>query len=72
LYNHYMKSNFHVGGQRVTNLAVKNGSHKPGGHDDLFYPPSAPSRNQSIYRSNIPADICYHSRSSQLNAPTNA
>ena len=67
-----MKSNFQVGGQRVTNLVVKNGSNQPGQHNDLPFPYLAPSRNQSIYLSNMPADKCYHLQSSQLIAPTNA
>jgi hypothetical protein len=72
LYNHYMKSNFQVGGQRVTNLVVKNGSNQPGRHNDPPSPYLDPSRDQSIYLSNLPADKCYQLRSFQLTAPTNA
>lgn len=56
----------------VTNLVVKNGSNQIGRHNDLAFPLLSPSRNQSVYLSNIPADSGYHLQSSQHNAPTKA
>lgn len=53
----------------VNNFVVKNSFNQPGQHNELSFPHPAPSRNQSIYLSDKPADS---GQSSQQSAPTKA